>query len=150
MSRRSEEKELRKAAQRGDMNAAYDLGGMLEEEAEPWLQKAAASNDPEPQINRHNAGVLEACLLELGRLDEAEQYLVMAADSGHRLGSSVCTLTRTRLIIDDARGGSADSATRYQRSEHPRANGIAEDAANHGRRRRLRHLLCEQGPKVPA
>jgi hypothetical protein len=25
--------------------------------------------------------------------------------SGHRLGPSVCTLTKTRLIIDDARGG---------------------------------------------
>jgi hypothetical protein len=25
--------------------------------------------------------------------------------SGHRLGPSICTLTRTRLIIDDARGG---------------------------------------------
>jgi tetratricopeptide (TPR) repeat protein len=185
MSRRSEENQLRKAAQRGDMNAAYDLGGMLEEdmdldgaerwyrlsatagvmdaiadlgllllkearydEAEPWLRKAAASTDPEPQINQHNAGLLGACLLELGQLDEAEQWLVIAADagldfavkaldrlrneranpprggsgsdvlqtfnvdsimfydgSGHRLGASVCTLTRTRLIIDDARGG---------------------------------------------
>jgi tetratricopeptide (TPR) repeat protein len=185
VSRRSEENQLRKAAQRGDMNAAYDLADMLEEdmdldgaehwyrvaataglmdavgdlgllllkearydEAEPWLRKAAASTDPEPQINQHNAEVLGACLLELGQLDEAEQWLVIAADagfdfavkaldrlrneranparggagsdvlqtfevdsvmfydgSGHRLGPSVCTLTRTRLIIDDARGG---------------------------------------------
>jgi TPR repeat protein len=185
MSRRSEEKELRKAAQRGDMNAAYDLGGMLEEdmdlegaehwyrlaatagviyavgdlgilllkearydEALPLLQSAAAWNDPEPRINQFNAGWLGACLFELGRLDEAEPYFVMAADagldigikgleklrnkranpsgggsgsdvlqtfevafvmlydgSGHRLGSSRCTLTRTRFIIEDARGG---------------------------------------------
>ena len=117
-------------------------------EAEPWLRKAAASTDPDPQINQHDAGLLGACLLELGRLDEAEQLLVIAANagldfavkgldrlrneranpprggsgsdvlqtfnvdsimfydgSGHHLGPSVCTLTRTRLIIDDARGG---------------------------------------------
>lgn len=39
-------------------------------------------------------------------LQEFEVDSVMFYDgSGHRLGRSICTLTRTRLIIDDARGG---------------------------------------------
>lgn len=182
MSRRSDEARLRKAAERGDMNAACELAEMLEddrdlagaerwyrfaaaaghmeaandlglmlfkmgefEEAEPWVRKAATSNDPEdPLIAQYGAGMLGMCLVELGRPDEAEQWLVIGADAeldfainaleklqanalggsgsdvlqtfnvdsvmfydgtGHRLGPSVCTLTRTRLIIDDARGG---------------------------------------------
>jgi hypothetical protein len=186
MSRRSEEAQLRKAAERGDMNAAHELGGMLEEdgnvdggerwfrlaamagnraaaadlgrllwqrrwfiEAEAWLRKAATSNDPEnPLIAQYGAGMLGKCLMDTGRPDEAEQWLVIGADAGldfavealetlraprttgpsggagsdvlqtfevdsvmfydgvgHRLGPSVCTLTRSRLIIDDARGG---------------------------------------------
>lgn len=178
MSRRSEEKALRKVAESGDMNAAYDLASMLDEggdmagaegwyrfastrghldsaaelgtmlwkrgefkEGESWLRKATTSDDP--VTANYSAGVLGKCLISLGRADEAEQWLIIAADagmdfatealeklreertggrsdvlqtfevsyvtfydgSGHRLGPSRCTLTKTRLIIDDARSG---------------------------------------------
>jgi hypothetical protein len=176
MSRRSEEKQLRKAAEGGDIDAAFELADMLEddgdpagaerwyrfaatrghlksafglgtilcmrgafEEAEPWLRKVTTSDDP--RLAQAGATTLGMCLCDLDRFDEAEQWLTIGADagdamavkyldklrkdraggdvlqtfevdgvmfydgSGHRLGPSVCTLTRTRLIIDDARGG---------------------------------------------
>jgi len=182
MSRRSEEKALRKAAEGGDLHSALALAQTFEEdgdkasaegwyrfaamrddldgaaelgrmlcqrgefgEAEPWLRKATASDDQ--QTAQYGAAVLGMCLRELDRDDEAEQWLIIGADagidfavdaleklrkeragggrgsgsdvlqtfevafvmfydgSGHRLGRSVCTLTRTRLIIEDARGG---------------------------------------------
>ena len=90
------ERWYRLAATADVMDAIADLGLLLlkearYDEAEPWLRKAAASTDPEPQINQQNAGLLGACLLELGQLDEAEQWLVIAADAGLDFASKLWT-----------------------------------------------------------
>ncbi len=190
MYKRGEEARLRRAAEAGDMQAATDLGLMLEdngdlsgaerwlhraatagyipgvlglgvmlhengrlEEAEKWLKIAAISEDPEfAGMAAIGAAALGNNLLRRNILDEAEHWLtrgiasgfekaerdleelqrirrsgsqgggsrssddevlqtfevssVMFYDgSGHRLGPSLCTLTRTRFIIEDARGG---------------------------------------------
>lgn len=190
MSKRSDEARLRRAAEAGDMDAAAELAGMLEdkgdlpgaehwlrlaanggyipgqvglglllsekgrlEEAARWLRNAASSKDPEfAHMTEIAAGILGRVLLQSNKLDEAEHWLNIGAaagfedaekdleklrrirrdggqgdvtgssggevlqtfevssvmfydGSGHRLGPSVCTLTRTRFIIDDARGG---------------------------------------------
>lgn len=146
----------RYAAEAGDLDGTVGLGILLckkqnFEEAELWLRKAVA--DPKhTEAPGFCEAVLGKCLLSLGKLDEAEQWLAIGAaanidfavedlerltkaradgtlsnprqgpgsdvlqtfdvdsiifydGSGHRLGSSICTLTRSRLIIDDARGG---------------------------------------------
>ena len=188
MSRQSEEARLRQAAEAGDMDAANELAGMLDEDgdlygAEQWNRRAAEANnhdgivdlgvvlckqgrfeEAEPWLRRGVAdprheeapgfceAVLGKCLFMLGRFDEAEQWLAIGAGAnidfavadleklrkaraegnlesirhgspkqvmqtfdvdsvmfydgvGHRLGQSVCTLTRENFIIDDARGG---------------------------------------------
>lgn len=186
MSKRSEQAELRRAAEAGDLGAANELGDMLEEDGDlaqaeywfhrsatagniygelslgivlsnlgklvegaKWLRMAASSNDPEnSELAAVAAAALGRNLLNRDKLDEAEPWLTIGAEagiddaeedletiriarkggasqgrgdevlqtfevdsvmfydgSGHRLGSSICTLTRTRLIIDDARGG---------------------------------------------
>ena len=191
MSKRSEVARLRRAAEAGDMQAATDLGDMLEEDGDlagaehwfrlaanadnmygalslgvvlcqkgnlkagaEWAKKAASSTDPEFKKGAAMAaGLVGKAMLDLGDFDESEHWLkkavaagfepageelenlqrartggtgggvagrnsgddvlqsfevsgVMFYDgSGHRLGPSECTLTRTRFIIDDARGG---------------------------------------------
>lgn len=84
------------------------------DEAEPWINKAVAAGMEEAEEDleklqrarsRANAGG--------GNQSSGDEVLqtfkvssVMFYDgSGHRLGPSLCTLTRTRFIIDDARGG---------------------------------------------
>jgi len=107
---------LRKAATSDDPQAAqeaatllgmclYDLGEL--DEAEQWLTMGADAGDDmaaeyldKLRKDRDRAG---------GGSDVLQNFdvdSVMFYDgSGHRLGPSVCTLTRTRLLIEDYRGG---------------------------------------------
>ena len=80
MSRRSEESELRKAAERGDMNAAHEFASMLEEDgdiagAERWCRSAAAAG------HMAAAADLGRLLWQRGAFEEAEQWLRKAAAS---------------------------------------------------------------------
>jgi hypothetical protein len=84
------------------------------DEAEQWLAIGAAANvedaveqlerlrkyraDKTPGSARQGSG---GDVLQTFEVDSVMFY----DGSGHRLGRSVCTLTRSRLIIDDARGG---------------------------------------------
>jgi hypothetical protein len=104
-------------------------------EGAKWLKTAASAEDPENQkLSELAAAALGRNLLNRDKLDEAgidmaeedleklriargggtrsdvlqafEVDSIMFYDgSGHRLGPSTCTVTRTRLLIDDARGG---------------------------------------------
>lgn len=77
MSKRSEQAELRRAAEAGD--AEEDLAA----------------------IRSARGGGAGDEVLQTFEVDSVMFY----DGSGHRLGPSICTLTMTRLIIDDARGG---------------------------------------------
>ena len=91
------------------------LAGLGEfDEAEQWLAIGAAANisfavETLERLRKDRAdGTLGGPRQGSGSdvLQTFEVDSVMFYDgSGHRLGRSVCTLTRTRLIIDDARGG---------------------------------------------
>jgi tetratricopeptide (TPR) repeat protein len=84
------------------------------DEAEQWLAIGAAANidfavaDLEKIRKNRAEGTLES--IRHGSPQQVMQTFdvdsVMFYDGvGHRLGSSVCTLTREKFIIDDARGG---------------------------------------------
>ena len=84
------------------------------DEAEQWLAIGAAANieDALEQLEKlreyraEQAAQAERQGSGSDVLQTFEVDSVMFYDgSGHRLGQSVCTLTKTRLIIDDARGG---------------------------------------------
>lgn len=84
------------------------------DEAEYWLKKAvAAGSEPAKQdlaeLQRVRSRRAQGGASR-GSDDEVMQTFKVSGvifydGSGHRLGPSLCTLTRTRLIIDDARGG---------------------------------------------
>ena len=189
----------RYAAEAGDLDGTVGLGILLckkqnFEEAELWLRKAVA--DPKhTEAPGFCEAVLGKCLLSLGKLDEAEQWLAIGAaanidfavedlerltkaradgtlsnprqgpgsdvlqtfdvdsiifydGSGHRLGSSICTLTRSRLSSMTPEGNQPDSVARHYWCEYTRPDHLAETAAYYRPRRCVRHLLPEQGPKV--
>jgi hypothetical protein len=80
------------------------------DEAEPWLIIGAeagidaAEEDLERLRIARNGGASQGPggdVLQTFDVDSVTFY----DGSGHRLGPSTCTLTRTRLVIDDARGG---------------------------------------------
>jgi hypothetical protein len=80
------------------------------DEAEPWLTIGAEAGigDAEEDLaairNARNGGAGQSLGDEVLQTFEVDGVMFYDG-SGHRLGPSVCTLTRTRLIIDDARGG---------------------------------------------
>jgi hypothetical protein len=84
------------------------------DEAENWMEIAEAAGYGVPQdglelLERARRGEVQGGASQGSGSDVLQTFevdSVMFYDgSGHRLGRSVCTLTRTRLIIDDARGG---------------------------------------------
>ena len=60
------------------------------------LKKYRAANTPDGARQGSGSDVLQTLEVD---------SVIFYDGSGHRLGQSVCTLTRSRLIIDDARGG---------------------------------------------
>jgi hypothetical protein len=85
--------------QRGDLDAA-----------ELWLTRAAATGSDEAtaQLERLRAirqggrsGTTASNVLQTFEVSSVTYY----DGSGHRLGPSICTVTRTQLIIEGARGG---------------------------------------------
>jgi len=90
----------------------FDLGNL--DEAERWLNIAVSLGDDDaPKIleelhKARSGGTIGEAPQSSGdaALQTFEVTGVMFYDgSGHRLGPSLCTLTRARLIIEDARGG---------------------------------------------
>lgn len=77
------------------------------DEAEHWLTIGAeagvdmAEEDLEKLRIARGGGGSRSDVLQVFEVDSIMFY----DGSGHRLGPSTCTLTRTRLLIDDARGG---------------------------------------------
>jgi hypothetical protein len=84
------------------------------DEAEQWLAVAAAANieDAVEQLERLRKYCSDRTLSGARQGSGSDALQTFEVDSvifydgtGHRLGPSVCTLTRNRLIIEDARGG---------------------------------------------
>lgn len=97
----------------------YALGRCLADlqqfdEAEQWLAIGAAANieaavDQLERLRKYRAdnppvGARQGSGSDVLQTFEVDS-VIFYDGSGHRLGRSVCTLTRSRLIIDDARGG---------------------------------------------
>jgi hypothetical protein len=80
------------------------------DEAEHWLTIAAEAGVDQAEEDLERLRVARNGGDHRSPGDDVLQTFEVASimfydGSGHRLGPSVCTLTRTRLIIDDARGG---------------------------------------------
>jgi hypothetical protein len=76
------------------------------DEAEHWLTIGAEAGIDTAEEDLEKLRIARGGGSNSDVLQAFEVDSIMFYDgSGHRLGPSICTLTRTRLIIDDARGG---------------------------------------------
>jgi len=84
------------------------------DEAEAWIEKGAAAGFEEAQEDLEKLQRIRSGHTEHGASSGSSSETLQAFEvsgvmffdgSGHRLGPSLCTLTRTRFIIEDARGG---------------------------------------------